>query len=172
MPDSVADEMISARLLRIRALSAELGAQRQFVIERGKTQDTKASFVLVVVSLVVGISSSRLAEAPLWWIGALPIAVALVAAVMAVLVLWPRTVKVVDAEKLLLKWIDSADGQEALEDYLLESKKDEIKARDKKYKQATPHLKWAFWLLLIGVAMLFSVEVIDALISVQSGVTP
>lgn len=57
---------------------------------------------------------------------------ALVSATMAVLVLWPRSVKVVHAESLILKWADSTETQEALEDYLLESTKDEIKSRDEK----------------------------------------
>ncbi len=149
----------SDRLLRIRALSTEFDAQRQFAIDRGKTQETKASFVLVVVGLVASISSTQLADTSLWAIGLLPIAVALLSAVMAVLVLWPRQIKVVDAGDLMLKWVDSCDTQEALEDYLLESKKDEIKARDRKYENATPHLKWAFWLLLSSVAVLFIVAI-------------
>ena len=162
----------SARLLRIQALSTELDAQRQFVVDRGKTQETKASFVLVAVGLVAGISSPRLADSPFWAIGLLPIAIALVSATMAVLVLWPRSVKVVHAENLILKWVDSTETQEALEDYLLESKKDEIKSRDEKYEKATPHLKWAFWLLLVSVGVLFIVEIVNGFIQSQPGVTP
>ena len=172
MTDSVADQVESVRLLRIRVLSTELNAQRQFVIDRGRTQETKASFVLVVVGLVASISSTRLVDSPFWGIGLLPIAVALASAVMAVLVLWPRPVKVVDAEKLMLKWVDSAESQEALEDYLLESKKDEIKARDKKYNKATPHTKWAFRLLLLSIAVLFLVEIVNGLIPIQPGAAP
>ncbi len=123
------------------------------MVDRGKTQETKASFVLVAVGLVAGISSPRLADSPFGAIGLLPIAIALVSATMAVLVLWPRWVKVVHAENLILKWVDSTETQEALEDYLLESKKDEIKSRDEKYEKSTPHLKWAFWLLLFSVAV-------------------
>lgn len=36
-----------ARLLRIQALSTELDAQRQFVVDRGKIQETKASLTLL-----------------------------------------------------------------------------------------------------------------------------
>lgn len=169
MNDSVADQVESARLLRIRVLSTELDAQRQFVIDRGTTQESKASFVLVVVGLVASISSARLSGSPFWGISLLPIAVALASAVMAVLVLWPRSVKVVDAEKLILKWVDSTEGQEALEDYLLETKKDEIRARDSKYNDATPHAKWAFRLLVVSVAVLFIAEIVNGFIQVQSG---
>ncbi len=161
-----------ARLLRIQALSTELDAQRQFVVDRGRTQETKASFVLVAVGLVAGISSPRLADSPFWAMGLLPIAIALVSATMAVLVLWPRSVKVVHAESLILKWVDSTEAQEALEDYLLESKKDEIKSRDEKYEKGTPHLRWAFWLLLVSVGVLFIVEIVNGFFPSQPGVTP
>jgi hypothetical protein len=93
----------SERLLRIRARSIELDGQRQFAIDRGKTQETKASFVLVVVGLVASISSAQPADTPFWAIRLRPIAGALLSAVMAVLVLWPRRIDVVDAEKLMLK---------------------------------------------------------------------
>lgn len=162
----------SDRLLRIRALSTELDAQRQFAIDRGKTQETKASFILVVVGLVASISSTQLAGSPFWAVGLLPMVVALASAVLAVFVLWPRKVRVVDAEKLLLKWVDSTESQEALEDYLLESKKDEIKARDDKYNGATSHIRWAFQLLLVSLAVLFIVEIVNGFISTQPGVTP
>lgn len=158
----------SDRLLRIRALSSELDAQRQFAIERGKAQETKASFVLVVVGLVVSVSSAQLANSPLWVIGLLPTALALLSAVLAVLVLWPRHISVVDAEKLVLKWVDSWESQESLEDYLLESKKNEIKARDVKYENATPRLKWAFRLLLASVTVLFIVAIINGINPVSS----
>lgn len=162
----------SERLLRIRALSTELDAQRQFAIDRGKTQETKASFVLVVVGLVASISSAQLTDTPFWAIGLFPIAVALLSAVMAVLVLWPRQIDVVDAAKLMLKWVDSCESQESLEDYLLESKKDEIKARDEKYESATPHLKWAFRLLLSSVAVLFIVAILNGLIPAAYATPP
>lgn len=64
---------------------------------------------------------------------------------------------------------------------LLESKKGEIKARDKKYENAKPHLKWAFSLLLISVAVLFIVAIVNGVIPATSatpsisptpGVTP
>ncbi len=181
MRRSAKSSLPSERLLRIRALSNELDAQRQFAIDRGKTQETKASFVLVVVGLVASISSAQLTDTPFWPVGLLPIAVALLSAVMAVLVLWPRQINVVDAESLVLRWVDSCESQESLEDYLLESKKDEIKARDAKYENATPHLKWAFRLLLTSVAVLFIVAIVNGLIPVTSatpsisptpGVTP
>lgn len=89
---------------------------------------------------------------------------------MAVLVLWPRTIDVVDAGSLVNKWVESDDGQEALEDYLLESKKREIVARDAKYKAVTPHLRWAFRLLVASVAVLFAVAVFTGII--PSGSAP
>ena len=67
MTDSVADQMESVRLLRIRVLSTELDVQRQFVIDRGRTQETKASFVLVVVGLVASICSALPARSPTRW---------------------------------------------------------------------------------------------------------
>lgn len=155
----------SARLRRIRALSTELDAQRQFATDRGKTQEAKASFILVVVGLVVGISSAQLVGTSFWAIGLLPVALALASAVMAVFVLWPRTIDVVDVGPLVEKWVDSDEGQEALEDYLLESKKREIVARDSKYKAATPHLQCAFRLLLVSVAVLLAAAVLNGLLS-------
>lgn len=172
MESPVSASTESARLLRIRALSTELDAQRQFVTDRGKTQESKASFILVVVGLVASFSSTRFTGSPFWAIGLLPVVVALASAVMAVLVLWPRLLKVVDAESLVKTWIDNSKTQEELEDYLLESKKDEIKARDKKYKDVTPHLKWAFRLLLVSVTVLFIVEVVTGFILNPLGVTP
>lgn len=115
-------QLESPRLLRIRALSVELDAQRQFAVDRGKTQEAKASFILVVVGLVAGLSSAQLAGTSLWAVGLFPIALALAAAVMAVLVLWPRTIDVVDAGSLVNKWVESEESQEALEDHLLESR--------------------------------------------------
>jgi len=171
----------NARLLRIRTLSSELDAQRQFAADRGKTQESKASFILVVVGLVAGITLTRLADSPLWFLDLLPSAVALSAAVFSVLVLWPRTIEVVKADSLVSKWIESEAGQEALEDYLLESKKREIASRDKKYEHATPHLKWAFRLLLVSVGVLFVVGIVNGFIPTTasfpsapptSGVTP
>ncbi len=151
----------SARLQRIRALSIELDAQRQFAIDRGKTQETKASFILVVVGLVAGVAFAQLAGTPLWAVGLLPLILALSSAVMAVLVLWPRTIDVVDADSLINKWVDNEESQEALEDYLLESKKREIVTRDSKYKATTPHLRWAFRLLLVSMSVLFAVAVVN-----------
>lgn len=164
MDSETPTQLESPRLLRIRALSVELDAQRQFAVDRGKTQEAKASFILVVVGLVAGLSSAQLADTSLWAVGLLPIALALAAAIMAVLVLWPRTIDVVDAGSLVNKWVESEESQEALEDYLLESKKREIVARDAKYKTATPHLRWAFRLLLASVAVLFVVAVLNGLI--------
>ena len=168
MESSAFSHAESARLQRIRSLSIELDAQRQFAIDRGRTQETKASFVLVVVSLVVGMSSSKLAETPFWAAGLLPLTFAMVSAVLAVLVLWPRAIDVVDADPLVDKWVDSDAGQEALEDYILESKKREILARDAKYKASTPHLQWAFRLLLVSVGVLFAVTVVNGFLSPTS----
>lgn len=151
----------TARLQRIRTLSAELDVQRQTAVDRGKTQDSKASFVLVVVGLVASVASARLGHSPLWVLGSLPIVAALAAAAEAVVVLWPRSIKVVDASALTLAWVDSNQTQEQLEDYLLESKREEILARDDRHKRSTPHLRRAFRLLIVSVAILFIVTVID-----------
>jgi hypothetical protein len=104
----------TARLQRIRTLSAELDVQRQTAVDRGKTQDSKASFVLVVVGLVASVASARLGHSPLWVLGSLPIVAALAAAAEAVVVLWPRSIKVVDASALTLAWVDSNQTQEQL----------------------------------------------------------
>ncbi len=151
----------TARLQRIRALSAELDVQRQTAVDRGKTQDSKASFVLVVVGLVASVASARLADSSLWVLALLPLIAALAAAAEAVVVLWPRSIKVVDASALTLAWVDSDQTQEQLEDYLLESKRKEILARDDRHRHSTPHLRSAFRLLIVSVAILFAVTIID-----------
>lgn len=162
----------SARLLRIRVLSNELDEQRQLAADRGKTQETKASFILVVVGLVSGISSAQLTDTPFWAVGLLPIVLALASAVMAVLVLWPRAIDVVDATSLINKWIESGEGQEALEDYLLESKRREIASRDEKYGVTTPHLQWAFRLLVVSIFVLLVVAVLNGVLSYEPGPLP
>ncbi|MDQ0537513.1 hypothetical protein QF011_000043 [Curtobacterium flaccumfaciens] len=161
----------SARLRRIRVLSAELDNQRQFALDRGKTQESKASFVLVVVGLVVSVGATRLSGTPLWPVGLLPVAAALAAATEAVFVLWPRRIAVVDSAALVVAWVDNEQPQDALEDYLLESKRQEISERDARQKTSTPHLRRAFQLLLASITILIAVAIIDGF-SPQRGDTP
>lgn len=141
-------------------LSSELDAQRQFTVDRGKTQEAKASFVLVVVGVVASVASNRLDDTALWAVGLLPVAVGLAAAIEAVFVLWPRRLAVVDASALVLDWVETEQSQEALEDYLLQSKVEEIHARDKKYDASTPHLRRAFQTLVGSVGLLLVIMIV------------
>jgi hypothetical protein len=158
-------------LARIRLLSTELDAQRQFAVEREKTQGEKASFILVAATLVAGLTFAKVASSGLWALGLLPVGAALGGAICATVMLLPRPLKVTSAGALVDKWVDAKESPADLEDYLLESKRAEITQRDERQRRGAGLLRTAFILLLTSIALVIVIAVVNGFLPDNSGAT-
>lgn len=156
-PDLVSDTQvvsaqISARRERVRLLAAELDQSRSAAVERTRTTDTKASFVVVAAGFLAGFTGPELVRRETWFVGILPLVLNLAAVVVSAVVLWPRRLKVPSGPDMVNTWVDADMTADTLEDHILEVKSKEVTNRNAQNELKARWLKWGFMLLIAAMA--------------------
>jgi len=154
----------SAKSARIRLLSAELDESRRAAVERSRTNDTKASFLVVAAGFLAAITGSELVEARTWFVGILPLLFTLATVVVAAVVLWPRRLSVPSGPEMVAAWVNADMTAEDLEDHILEVKSKEVKNRNEQNERKAELTSWGFSLLIAAMASALVVVVVDAVV--------
>lgn len=144
-----------AKIARIRLLSAELETQRNLAIERTRSIESKAGFLVLAGGLLAAQAVPVFANTQ---ISALAVVLAVTRLVLAfsvtlfaTMVLWPLRIPELGPDGFIKKWIDSCEPKGALEDYILEVKARTIAKRNAKNETRAKLLKAGFVLLVIGI---------------------
>lgn len=154
----------AAKAARVRLLSAELDESRKAAVERSRTNDTKASFLVVAAGFLAAISGAELVTTETWLIGALPLLLTLATVVVAAVVLWPRRLSVPSGPDMVTAWADADMTAEDLEDHILEVKSKEVKNRNKQNERKAELTSWGFSLLIAAMASALVVVVVSAVV--------
>ena len=156
----------SAKPARTRLLSAELDESRRAAVERARTNDTKASFLVVAAGFAAAITGSELVEARTWFMGIIPLLLTLATVVVAAVVLWPRRLSVPSGPEMVAAWVDADMTAEDLEDHILEVKSKEVMNRNKQNERKAKLTSWGFSLLIAAMASALVVVVVGAVVAI------
>lgn len=154
----------SNRPARIRLLNAELDESRHSAVERTRTTDTKASFLVVAAGLLGGAASLELVNADTRFFGLFPLGFTLATVVAAAAALWPRALKVPSAPHIVDCYVDADITADELEDHLLEVKKREVENRNAQNETKAELTSWGFVFLIVSMATAFGVVIFGAVV--------
>lgn len=152
----------SAKLGCIRLLSAELDKPRRAAVERTRTTDTNALFLLVAAGFLEGVTGSEIVGAETWYVGLVSLVLTLATVVVSAVVLWPRRLRVPSGPEMVKRWVDADMTPEDLEDCILEVKSTEVRNRNEQKGLKTELTKWGFVLLIAAMASALVVVVLGA----------
>ncbi|WP_148060344.1 MULTISPECIES: hypothetical protein [unclassified Rathayibacter] len=155
-----ARKIVRDRAGRVRLLRAELDVQGARSIERTKTVEAKASFIVTAAALVAGASISLLPANP-FVIFALVLAAATV--FCAAQAAKPLTLEIPSARDLVDEYLHAALTVEELEDTLLEVRTVEIEKRDEVTKTRARAMTLGFRFLVASVITLVVIAALGAL---------
>lgn len=155
---------VDDRAQRVRLLSAELDESRNAAVERSRTTDTKASFLVVAAGFLAGVTGSELVSGETWFIGVVPLGLTLATVVVAAVVLWPRRLRVPSGPDMVKMWVDADMTPEVLEDHILEVKSKEVENRNKQNERKAGLTSWGFLLLIAAMASALAVVIIGAVV--------
>lgn len=153
------------RLSRIRLLSDELDRLRLSALERTRSIDTKASFVVVAAGVIAAAAFDGLANSQMWLIALIPVVLTVATVVVAAVALWPVKLESASGRDVVNEWVDADMTPSELEDSLLEVKAVEIEYRDAKNESKARATKWAFGLLVSSLVSALAVAAIGAAVS-------
>lgn len=140
------------KLERIRLMSSELEAQRQFAIDRTRSIDSKAAFLVVAGGLLAAQTLPTLAQGGFALaLAVLRLVLAFGVTLLATMALWPLKLKELGPDEFVRKWINSCEPTAALEDYILEVKARTIVHRNSKNESRARLLKAGFIVLVAGI---------------------
>jgi len=139
------------RAERVRLLREELDVQGARSIERTRTVETKASFIVTAAALVAGASISLLEVNPTVVI---PLVLAALTVYHAAQAAKPLTLEVPSARKLVDEYLDGGLSAEELEDTLLEVRTVEIEERDEVTRERSRAMTVGFRFLTASVTAL------------------
>jgi len=142
---------VEPRLARIRLLSAELDNLRLSALERTRSIDTKASFVVVAAGVIAAAAFDILSNQSLGLWGLIPSALTVATVVVAAIALWPTKLKSASGRDVVNEWVDAETEPAVLEDHLLELKAVEVYHRDEQNEIKGRATKWAFALLVASL---------------------
>jgi len=144
----------------VQQLSTELDVQRAAAQDRATSVQTKASFLVLAAGLFSASTTAvdvtqpsalaGIAAAP--YLPVLPILCALATVVFCALALWPTAQQVVIPQKLTDDWLETSEGAEALEEFLLRMKVEAWDELQKITDRRVTYLKWGFGFLVAAVA--------------------
>lgn len=154
----------SAKQGRIRLLSAELDESRRAAVERTRTTDTKASFLVVAAGFLAGVTGSELVREETWFVGIIPLVLTLATVVVSAVVLWPRRLRVPSGPEMVKAWVDADMTTDELEDHILEVKSKEVSNRNDQNERKAEWTKWGFVLLISAMATVLAVVVLSAIV--------
>ena len=151
------------RAKRIRVLNAELDVLRIAALERSRTIDTKASFIVVVAGVLASATGLSLVSTDTWLVGLLPFGLTVAAVAVAIAALWPRKIDLPSAREVVDAWVDADMPADELEDNVLEVKAQEVTNRDAQNEKRAKLTNWGFSLVLAGLVATFAVVTLNAL---------
>lgn len=155
------------RLDRIRILSAELEVQRQLAIDRTRSIDSKAAFLVVAGGLLAAQTLPELTKGgfPQLALGLaiLRLILAFTVTFLASMALWPLKLKELGPDAFIKKWIDSCEPTHKLEDYVLEVKARTIAFRNAKNESRGRLLKAGFVVLIAGIVVAILAGIVQAI---------
>jgi len=153
------------RLARIRLLSSELDNIRLSSLERTRSIDTKASFVVVAAGVIAAAAFDSLNNSDIGLFAIFPVALTVATVVVAAVALWPAKLESASGRDVVNEWVDAAMTPDDLEDSLLEVKVVEIEFRDARNESKGLATKWAFGLLVSSLVTALITAGIGAAIS-------
>jgi hypothetical protein len=151
------------RTKRIRILNAELDVIRNASYERSRTNDTKASYIVVAAGVLASVTGLSLVIEGTWFVGFVPFALTIAAVAVATVALWPRKLGLPSARQVVDTWVDADMPADELEDNVLEVKTLEITNRDALNEKRATLTNWGFSLLLGGLATTLVVVILNTL---------
>lgn len=148
-------EAARLRNARNRVLNDELTDLRAIALERTRSIDAKASFVVagggVVLAALITVGPIN-APVWLWTLSTASLVAAIVAATIS---LWPRRVESTDADRVLTDWQEHDDGTgDDVIEYMVERKRLDVKARNGFNETRRSALVVGYVGLLVGVGAL------------------
>lgn len=157
---------VTLKQARVRLLNEELSQLRAAAVERTRTTDTKASFLVVAAGFLAGVAGSELVNADTWFIGLVPLSLTLATVVVSAMALWPRALSVPSARFVVNQYVDADMTPESLEDHLLEIRTKEVEKRNEQNESKAGLTKWGFILLIAAMASSLAVVVVTAILGV------
>jgi hypothetical protein len=154
------------RAARIRLLSDQLDHLRSSAVERTRSIDTKASFVVVAAGVIATTTFAGLDDSRTWLWGLVPLTFTIATVVAAAIALWPVKIESPSGRKMVSLWVDE-DGlaPDVLEDRILEVKTVEVEYRDEKNETKGLATKFAFFFLILSLCSALAFTVADAAIT-------
>lgn len=152
----------STRIRRVQLLSSELDSLRNSAVERTRSLDAKASFVVVAAGVLASAVGLGLVRSETYYVGLIPFGLTVWTVVQSAAALWPRSIDLPGARKLVAKHVDSEDPPEKLEDFLLEVKTTEVENRNAQNEKKAGYTKRAFQLLVASLVAVFIVVGLNA----------
>lgn len=150
------------RLARVRLLSAELSELRVASVERTRSLDAKASF-LVIAAGVLGTSIGLGVLSPeIIALSLTPLSLVAGTLLCATVALWPRATKLPSGREVVNRWVEAKMTAAELEDHLLEVKAEEVANRDKGNQLKARYVKFGFVLLVISIYVVMVAIAFDA----------
>lgn len=149
---------------RVRLLNEELSQLRGAAVERTRTTDTKASFLVVAAGFLAGVAGSELVDSDTWFIGLVPLSLTLATVVVSAMALWPRALSVPSARHVVDTYVNANMSPETLEDHLLEIRTKEVEKRNAQNESKAGLTKWGFILLIAAMASSLAVVVVTAIL--------
>lgn len=151
------------RVARVRLLSDELDRLRLSAVERTRSIDTKASFVVVAAGVIATAAFDGLSDSRVWWIGLIAVILTVATVIVAAIALWPAKLESASGRAMVTEWVADTDMTPVtLEDSLLEVKALEIENRDRKNESRARATKWAFGLLVASLVAALSTAAVGA----------
>lgn len=149
------------RIARVRLLSAELDRLRVSSVERTRSIDTKASFVVVAAGVLASQSVAGMDGSRAWLLSVVPLALTIATVITAAIALWPIKLESPSGRYVVDAWVDAKLAPAELDDTLLEVKAVEVEYRDRTNESKGRATKWAFVLLIASLGSTFLVTVSD-----------
>lgn len=153
------------RAQRITLLNQEFIELRSAAVERTRSLDTKASFLVVAAGILASATGLGLVRAETFFVGLVPFTLTLATVVAATIALWPRSLQQAGARELITLVDSSLDGP-GLEDELLELRKEEVEHRNTQNEMKGLFTKCGFGLLLASLFFALYVVALDAVVPV------
>lgn len=159
-----AEPALTQQQARVRLLNEELSQLRGAAVERTRTTDTKASFLVVAAGFLAGVAGSELVDSDTWFIGLVPLSLTLATVVVSAMALWPRALSVPSARSVVDTYVNADMSPETLEDHLLEIRTKEVEKRNTQNESKAGLTKWGFILLIAAMASSLAVVVVTAIL--------
>lgn len=152
-----------ARAARVSLLAKELDIQGARSVERTRTIETKAVYLLTATAVVVAASVSLLGNGAAAFFALCALVVSAGAIIFATRAIRLLDLDVPSVGRLVDTYVDSALSASDLEDYLLEVRRREVENRDELNQERTYSLKMGYKWLSASVFVLLLAAILSAI---------